>query len=332
MNVLILTDHSKHSLANSVYALSLAIRQLPQVSAVRVASRGTPANADFFACAKTSHLYTISVEQSFSFGDGVGSFGESHLKKTPLTWADGVVLRIPHPVPANWFEYLQTTFAHTPVVNNPAGIAATTSKAWLLNVSEVCPPIAFCQTAAEVEAFAKTRDIVLKPLEGYGGSGVLRVMNGLVELDGRQIPLDRWAERAESRVPYLAMEYLRRVTEGDKRIVVVGDRVLGAALRIPAEGQWLCNVSQGGRAEITEPTQAEEHILAVLKPKMAALGVVMYGVDTLMGNDGHRVLSEVNTMSIGGLLDLPGTNGKTAPELAAEGLVEYLVSHQAAAQ
>jgi glutathione synthase len=328
VNVLILTDHSKHSLANSVYALSLAIRQLPQVSAVRVASRGTTANADFFACAKTSHLYTISVEQSFSFGDGVGSFGESHLIKTPISWADGVVLRIPHPVPANWFDYLVEIFVDIPVVNNPAGIAATTSKAWLVNVAEVCPPLALCQTAAEVQAFAKTRDIVLKPLEGYGGSGVLRVMNRRVELDGRQVSLDRWPEQAEAKVPYLAMEYLRRVTEGDKRIVVVGDRVLGAALRLPADGQWLCNVSQGGRAEITELTPAEDHILDVLKPKMTALGVVMYGVDTLMGNDGHRVLSEVNTMSIGGLLDLPGTNGKSAPQLAAEGLVEYLISHQ----
>lgn len=324
MKILVLTDHSGHSAANSLYALVRAMLVYSKVTSVRVASRGTEANADFFACAKTDYLFAVEVDANFSFATDGAGFGESLLLNTPLTWADGVVLRIPHPVPSGWFTFLAESFGDTPVVNRPAGIATTTPKSWLLNVAELCAPMKMCATSAEVLAFAKTRDTVLKPLEGYGGKGILRILEGVVEVEDMRIPLEDWPQQPEAQFPYLAMEYLPRVVEGDKRIVVVGDRVLGAALRIPAEGQWLCNVSQGGRAELTSLTPAEETIVATLRPHMKQLGVVMYGIDTLMGNDGHRVLSEVNTMSIGGLIDLSPTDGKTAAEWAAAGLVGYL--------
>ncbi|MFK8056233.1 MAG: RimK family alpha-L-glutamate ligase [Saprospiraceae bacterium] len=326
MNVLVLTDHRKHTVNNSLYTLVQAMCTLPQVNSVRVASRGTLSNDNFFACAKTDHLFAVEADKYFAFdAQGLG-FGESRLVITPLSWADGVVLRIPHPVPSNWFEYLEHSFGEVPVVNKPAGIATSTPKSWLLNVAELCAPMKMCNTHAEVLAFAKTCDTVLKPVEGYGGNGVLRILGGVVEVDDKHILLQDWPKQPEALFPYLAMEYLPRVVEGDKRIVVVADRVLGAVLRIPAAGQWLCNVSQGGRAELTTLTASEDRIVATLRPHMKQLGVVMYGIDTLMGNEGYRVLSEVNTMSIGGLLDMPPTDGKTAAEWAAVGLVDYLIS------
>ena len=305
-----------------------AMLALPQVEKIRIASRGSKANADFFACAKTDNLLAIEASLDFKFDAQGEGFRESLQIVTPLDWADGIILRIPHPVPNQWFTYLEEAFKGIPIVNKPSGIASTTPKSWLLNVADLCAPMTMCHTPEEVIAFAKTRDTVLKPLEGYGGKGVLRIMNQVVEVEGKHIALHDWPKQPEAQFPYLAMEYLPRVVEGDKRIVVVGGRVLGAALRIPAAGQWLCNVSQGGRAELTSLTVSEEHIVASLKPHMQNLGVVMYGIDTLMGNQNHRVLSEVNTMSIGGLLDMLPTDGKTAAQWAAEGLVEYLaLSH-----
>ena len=327
MKILILTDHSGHAASNSLYAMVRAMHTLPMVDTIRVASRGTEENADFFACTKTSVLHAVEASRDFQFDEGGECFDESRLISTPLDWTEGVILRIPHPVPGNWFTFLEEAFSGIPIVNKPMGIAATTPKSWLLNVPDLSAPMAMCHTPEEVTAFAKTRDTVLKPLEGYGGKGVLRILRGLVEIGNMKVPVSDWRNQPEAKFPYLAMEYLPRVVDGDKRIVVVGDRVLGAALRIPGEGQWLCNVSQGGRAELASLTEFEEHIVATLRPKMQELGVVMYGIDTLMGNDGHRVLSEVNTMSIGGLLDMLPTDGKSAAEWAAVGLVGYLSSN-----
>ena len=323
MKLLVLTDHSGHTAHNSLYAIVRALVADERVGEVRVASRGTPANAPFFACApsgKTQPLHTLRVAPGFAF-DPTGSQFESLSETTPLDWPTHVFLRVPHPVPANWFAYLREAFAETPIVNRPEGIAATTSKKWLLNVPELCAPMQLCDTPQSVAAFAKTRPCVLKPLEGYGGKGILRADRAGVRVGNETIAWSDWLNHALAQGPYLAVEFLTRVSEGDKRIVVVGDEVIGAVLRVPAEGQWLANVSQGGRTEASDLSFAERRIVDTLRPRMRALGVAMYGIDTLTGNDGHRVLSEVNTMSIGGVNDLPPANGRSAAHRTAQALL-----------
>ncbi len=322
MKVLVLTDHSGHTASNSLYALTRALVAAPQVTEVRVASRTTPANRAFFAAdptAATSSLSTLRADADFAYET---SFRENEYADTELTWPELVLLRVPHPIPNTWFEWLDARFSDSVILNEPGGIAATTSKAWLLNVPELCPRMAHCRTPAEVLAFAKTGDAVLKPLRGYGGKDIWRVRAGVFERGDDRVPLAAWTEHPDSRQEFLAMEFLTRVGEGDKRIVVVDGEVLGAVLRVPAPGSWLCNVAQGGHVEPSRLSAAEEEIVAALSPRMRDLGVAMYGVDTLVGNGGHRVLSEVNTMSIGGLLDLPaGPRGRTAPQRAAVGLL-----------
>ena len=334
MNVLVLTDHAAHSASNSLYVLARSLAGAAEVGEVRVASRGTVANAPFFACVSTDPLLTIGVDARFTYEGAKRAFAQldDGSPATPLDWPDAVLLRVPHPVPPTWFDFLPRAFPGVPLVNRPAGVAATTSTTWLLTVPELCAPMALCQTAAEVQAFAKTRDTVLKPLDGYGGVGILRIRDGRVEVQPGDNPhqnarrssvaLAEWPLHPLADRPYLAMQYLSRVGEGDKRIVVVGGEVLGAVLRVPPPGGWLCNVAQGGRAEPAGVSLAERRILDVLAPRMAELGVVMYGVDTLVGDDGERVLSEVNTMSIGGLNDLPAVDGRSAPERAARALLE----------
>ena len=321
MKVLVLTDHARHTAANSLYVLARALAR--RCREVRVASRGTPGNAAFFACAPQNALHAVRVGDDFAFAAAGGAFASAGGGvDTPLDWPDAVVLRVPHPVPAGWFEFLPRAFPGRPIANNPSGIAATTSKAWLLNVRELCAPIALCRSPDEVIAFAKTRDAVLKPLDGYGGAGVLRVCGGWVEVPQpsgpTRIALADWPRHPLARSPYLAMQYLSRVDEGDKRIVVAGDQTLGAVLRVPAQGEWLCNVSRGGRAEAAEVSFAERRMVEVLAPRMRALGVVIFGIDTLVGDDGERVLSEVNTMSVGGFNDLPDIGDRSAADIAAD--------------
>ena len=340
MRLLILTDHAGHTPNNSLYVLARALRTEAGIGEIRVASRGTAANADFFACRAEGDpvLRTLTVADDFTFEGAAAGFSDSeYLVQTPVSWCDAVLLRVPHPVPPTWFGYLRKTFGQRPIANAPEGIEATTSKAWLLHVPELCAPMRLCTTPAQVGAllarssgFAKTRDAVLKPLHGYGGQGILRVRDGRVEVGEERVPLADWPDHPAARHDYLAVEYTRRVSEGDKRIVVVDGEVLGAVLRLPAPGGWLCNVAQGGRVAAAELTPEEEHIVRTLDGHMRRLGVVMYGVDTLADNDGRRVLSEVNTMSIGGLKDLPpGRDGTPAATRAARLLLRSLTTHAA---
>ena len=325
MRILVLTDHSGHTVNNSLYGVVRHLVDDKRVVEVRIACRGSVANNAFFSCSpsgKTRPLAALVAAADFTFEKGKLAFASEHSLATPLAWADAVWLRIPHPVPGNWFNFLREAFGKTPIINRPEGIELTTSKRWLLEVPELCAPTALCERPEEVAAFAKTRPCVLKPLEGYGGKGILRADEHGVYVDDHQVSFAHWPAHPLAQQPYLAVEFLTRVSEGDKRIVVLDGEVLGAVLRVPKPGNWLANVSQGGHAEPATLSFAERRIVETLRPKLRALGVVMYGIDTLMGNEGERVLSEVNTMSIGGLNDLPAFRGQSATQYTASKLVD----------
>ncbi len=332
MRLLVLTDHRGHTVNNSVYGLVREMLADGRATEIRVASRGTVANRDFFETTviqegdnervAQTHVYAVLAQPDFAFASGPDSAFAKTLLPTPIDWPDVIWLRVPHPVPPHWGGFLRSVFGNRPIFNRPDGVELTTDKSWLLQVPELCAPIALCETPEQIAAFAKTRDAVLKPLRGYGGQGIARILDGEVTLDGETSPLKTWLATPIARRRYLAMQYLPRVTEGDKRIVVVGDAIIGAVLRVPREGQWLANVSQGAIAEACDVSFAERRIVDTLSAKLTPLGVVMFGVDTIVGPDGERLLSEVNTMSVGGLLDLAPTNGETAVARAARLLLD----------
>ena len=122
---------------------------------------------------------------------------------------------------------------------------------------------------------------------------------------------------------YLAMKFLKNVSQGDKRILVVGDEVLAASLRIPAEDSWLCNVAQGGTSVAAEVSEEEYEIVRGISKKLNAEGILIYGVDTLVNDDGLRTLSEINTLSIGGFPQAEQQTGKPIIKRMIEKIFDY---------
>jgi glutathione synthase len=120
------------------------------------------------------------------------------------------------------------------------------------------------------------------------------------------------------------MKYLPNVSFGDKRTVVVNKKILGSALRMPPENSWICNVAQGGHAVMSSPDSDELAIEQELTPLLYEKGIVMYGYDTLLNDNGRRVLSEINTLSIGGLGPMAEMSGKPMLQDTAKLLWDYL--------
>ena len=239
-------------------------------------------------------------------------------------------LRLPPPADANLFAALDR--AGNRVLNAPRGILETGSKDFLVNFPDWTTDIELLRTYAEVEAFTARFPAVLKPLREYGGRGILRVEDGLVDtgegtlpLLPENIPLAPASEPQNSAAPvYLGMRYLKNVSEGDKRILVVNGRILGASVRLPAPGKWLCNVSQGGRSEPAEPTERERAMIAAIAPVLLQKGVVIFGADTLVDDAGRRVLSELNTNSIGGFPQAEAQSGRPVLQQTIDGLYDFL--------
>src|SRR5438552_2005511 len=137
------------------------------------------------------------------------------------------------------------------VFNPPAALEACVDKylatAKLVAARLPVPPTVVCQHAdAALEAFdALGGDVVVKPLFGSEGRGIVRVSDP--ELAWRTF---RALERMQ------AVLYLQKFVPHpgwDLRVLVLGGRVL-AAMRRHAKDDWRTNVAQGGRAEAGSPT------------------------------------------------------------------------------
>ncbi|MEM9888102.1 MAG: glutathione synthetase [Bacteroidota bacterium] len=300
-NLLVLTDPSNHSKENSLYALVEAMRKHPNCGLLDVASKANPLNQSFFDANVQNTLSVARVDQRFQFDAQLTAF-QSNIKTVSLDKYDFVWLRLPPPLSPRFLEYLQNTFRNKTVVNDPKGIYETGSKAFLTRFPELCPPMQICRSIQDIVHFKNRFPIVLKPFRDYGGKGIVRI-EGEQVWEGKQQSTwqDFVAKIKDKEIAYLGVKFLENVSMGDKRIIVVNGKIMGASLRLPAADSWLCNVAMGGSSNMAEVEAEEIQIVEHINPILSDMGIVMYGVDTLVGDEGKRILSEINTTSIGGL-------------------------------
>jgi len=177
-----------------------------------------------------------------------------------------------------------------PVLNSPRCLEACVDKylttARLAEAGMPVPPTVVCQTAdAALEAFAALGgDVVVKPLFGSEGRGMLRISD--IELAWRTF---RTLERTGA---VLYLQQMIRHPGWDLRVFVLAGRVL-AAIKRHANGDWRTNVAQGGIAETTTVGDTEQ---ALALRAADVLGAVASGVDLLQGPGGEWYVIEVNAV------------------------------------
>ncbi len=301
-NVLILTDHTNHSKENSLYPLVRAMLKHPLCNKIDVASRANQDNKAFFAKDKDSFLSVSQTNADFAYSEN-GEYLNHNLRTVEPDSYDLVWLRMPPPLEQDFLIFLEEVFKEQVVINNPRGIFTTGSKAFLERFPDLCPAMKICNTKEDIIAFKKEFPIILKPFREYGGKGIVKIDGNDVWLGKEKMTFDDFINQLDSEndLEYLGVKFLEKVTEGDKRIIVVNGKIMGASLRLPPKDSWICNVAMGGSSHIAEVDDDERHIIDTINPILNTMGIVMYGVDTLMGDKGKRILSEINTTSIGGL-------------------------------
>ena len=156
-------------------------------------------------------------------------------------------------------------------------------------------PTLVASRVSELKAFAKEqREVVLKPLGGKGGQGVIRVassakgLNALLEL-----------VTSQEQMPVMMQQFLPQVAEGDKRILLVNGEPLGAINRKPKYDDFRSNLALGGQAEATELTEREEEICNQLSSSLKKEGLFFVGIDVIGG-----MLSEINVTSPTGIREI----------------------------
>ncbi|MEH6744816.1 glutathione synthase [Hyphomonas sp.] len=195
---------------------------------------------------------------------------------------------------------LEQVSGETLVVNDPAGVRSSPEKIFPLMYPELMPPTLVSRDLPAIEAFrAKHRDIIIKPLYGHGGAGVFRLKKDDSNFDSlTELFFTR------SREPVMVQAFLPAVSEGDKRIILIDGKAVGALNRRPKAGQVRSNLVVGGTAEATDLSEADKRICDAIGPELKRRGLVLTGIDVIGGR-----LTEVNVTSPTGVQAIKKLSG-----------------------
>jgi glutathione synthase len=147
--------------------------------------------------------------------------------------------------------------------------------------------------------------MVLKPLHGGGGSGVVRLKADDPNLDAL---LELHAMISRDQV--VVQRFIPAVSAGDKRIILIDGEPVGAINRIPAKDQVRSNLAKGGRAEAVELTARDKELCAIIGPELKARGLLFAGIDVI-----GDYLTEINVTSPTGAQQLKRFGGADAAAL-----------------
>ncbi|HMZ77691.1 MAG TPA: glutathione synthase, partial [Rhodocyclaceae bacterium] len=154
-------------------------------------------------------------------------------------------------------------------------------------------------------------DTILKPLDGMGGSQIFRVRAD----DPNRNVIVETLTHGETR-SIMAQAYLPAIVHGDKRVLIVGGRVIPYSLaRIPKDGETRGNLAAGGRGVAMPLTDGERAIAGHLAPILWARGLLIVGLDVI----GDR-LTEINVTSPTCMVEITAQTGFDVPGAVIDAL------------
>ncbi len=196
--------------------------------------------------------------------------------------------------------FLERIHPATLVVNNPFEVRNAPEKLFVTGFEGLQPPTLITSDRDALHDFHERHgDMVLKPLYGGGGSGVVRLKADDPNLDAL---LELHAMIGREQV--IAQKFVPAVSKGDKRVILVDGEPVGAINRVPAEGQVRSNLARGGRAEAVELTARDREICEIIGPELRSRGLLFVGIDVI-----GDYLTEINVTSPTGAQQLKRFGG-----------------------
>jgi glutathione synthase len=175
------------------------------------------------------------------------------------------------------------------VVNNPRSIRDCNEKLFTAWFPELCPPTLVTRNHSHLKGFLELHnDIVVKPLDGMGGTSVFRIKPG----DSNAGVIFETLTKLESNY-CMAQKYLPAILEGDKRVLMVNGKPVPFSLaRIPAAGELRGNLAAGGRGVPKPLSESDLKICGRVSKELVRRGLLFVGLDII----GDR-LTEINVTS-----------------------------------
>lgn len=216
-----------------------------------------------------------------------------------LSRFDCVFIRKEPPFDAEYLHALQLLNSlrnRVFLVNDAQGIAMCNEKLYVLDFPEFAPPTLVTVDPVQARRFiASLRGAaVIKPLTEKGGRGVF-----VGRPSDRNLPSLLEIATDSGRRRIVVQRYVSADRHGDKRIVLLDGKVLGAFLRLPGRLDYRANLSAGGSMHPAGVTARERQMVETMAPSLRRNGLHFVGIDVIGG-----YLTEVNVTSPAGIPEI----------------------------
>jgi glutathione synthase len=187
------------------------------------------------------------------------------------------------------------------VFNRPRSIRDFNEKLSIAQFAQFAPPFLVTRQMGQVREFlAEHGDIVVKPLDGMGGSGIFRLHRADTNIGAILETITHFERRT-----IMAQRYLPEIAQGDKRILLIdGEPVPFALARIPKPGETRGNLAAGGTGMAQPLSARDREIAAALGPRLKQSGLFLVGLDVIGDH-----LTEINVTSPTCMVEIAAQTG-----------------------
>jgi glutathione synthase len=238
--------------------------------------------------------------QGFQFSKGENWFRLTEVAESLPSDFDVILMRKDPPFDN---EYLYSTYLlelaaeqGARVINNPMAVRSWNEKLSVAKFPQFCPEFQVTSNHQLIRAFLNTQqDIVVKPLDGMGGTSIFRLTNTDPNLNVILETITNFGKQT-----IMAQQYLPAIKQGDKRIIIIDGEPLPYALaRIPKAGETRGNLAAGGKGVAQPLTARDIEIATTVGKTLKAEGLFFVGLDVI-----GDYLTEINVTSPTGIVEI----------------------------
>lgn len=230
-------------------------------------------------------------------------------KMLPLAGFDVIFMRANPPLDIMMLNFLDSVKDDVFILNDIQGLREANNKLYTASLDDPSHDYIPATHVSKNKEYLKRvirestqEKMILKPLDGMGGRGVIVVeKNAMQNINSL---LDFYISQGTDGSNYVILqEYIEGADEGDVRVLLLNGEPIGAMKRVPAEGDHRSNVSAGGTVKKHSLSTHEKDLCKHIGKRLVADGLYFVGLDIIKGK-----LIEVNVCSPGGIVNINRLN------------------------
>lgn len=211
----------------------------------------------------------------------------------PLSDLDAILMRKDPPFDT---EFIYATYMleraeveGTLIVNKPQSLRDCNEKLFTAWFADLTPRTLVTRNDTQIRSFHnELKDIIIKPLDGMGGSSIFRIKEEDANVG---VIIETLTNHGQQYA--MVQEYMPEIVDGDKRVLIVNGEPMPYCLaRIPAQGETRGNLAAGGRGVARPLSPSDKLIAETIAPELKKRGLFFVGLDII----GDKV-TEINVTS-----------------------------------